>query len=85
MGNNQQLYGGNDADSLQGGSGAYQYLSGHAGDDTLVAGVGYVLAQNQGTASNFYMLVAAAMVAYGALTAAAIWLTPWGPKPREIT
>jgi Na+-driven multidrug efflux pump len=50
----------------------------------LVAGVGYVLAQNQGTASNFYMLVAAAMVAYGVLTAAAIWLTPWGPKPREI-
>ena len=50
----------------------------------LVAGVGYVLAQNQGTADSFYMLVAVAMVAYGVLTAAAIWLTPWGPKPREI-
>ena len=51
----------------------------------LVAGVGYVLAQNQGTAGHFYMLVAVAMVAYGVLTAAAIWFTPWGPKPREIT
>lgn len=50
----------------------------------LVAGVGYVLAQNQGTAGHFYMLVAVAMVAYGVLTAAAIWFTPWGPKPREI-
>ncbi len=50
----------------------------------LVAGAGYVLAQNQGTADSFYMLVAVAMVAYGVLTAAAIWLTPWGPKPREI-
>ena len=51
----------------------------------LVAGAGYVLAQNQGTADSFYMLVALAMVAYGLLTAAAIWLTPWGPKPRVIT
>jgi Na+-driven multidrug efflux pump len=50
----------------------------------LVAGVGYVLAHNQGTAGHFYMLVAVAMVAYGVLTAAAIWFTPWGPKPREI-
>jgi putative MATE family efflux protein len=50
----------------------------------LVAGAGYVLAQNQGTADSFYMLVAVAMVAYGVLTAAAIWFTPWGPKPREI-
>ena len=51
----------------------------------LVAGAGYVLAQNQGTADSFYMLVALAMVAYGLLTAAAIWLTPWCPKPRVIT
>ena len=50
----------------------------------LVAGIGYVLAQNQGTADSFYMLVAVAMVAYGVLTAAAIWLTPWGPKSRVI-
>jgi putative MATE family efflux protein len=50
----------------------------------LVAGIGYVLAQNQGTAGHFYMLVAVAMVVYGVLTAAAIWFTPWGPKPREI-
>jgi putative MATE family efflux protein len=50
----------------------------------LVAGAGYVLAQNQGTADSFYMLVAVAMVAYGVLTAAAIWLTPWGPKSRVI-
>ena len=50
----------------------------------LVAGAGYVLAQNQGTANSFYMLVAVAMVAYGVLSAAAIWLTPWGPKSRVI-
>jgi hypothetical protein len=43
-----------------------------------------VLAQNQGTAGHFYLLVAVAMVAYGLLTAAAIWLTPWAPKAREI-
>jgi putative MATE family efflux protein len=48
----------------------------------LVGGAGYVLAQNHGTADSFYMLVAVAMVAYGVLTAAAIWLTPWGPKSR---
>ncbi len=50
----------------------------------LVAGVGYVLAQNQGTAGHFYLLVAVAMVAYGVLTAVSIWLTPWAPKAREI-
>ncbi len=50
----------------------------------LVAGAGYLLAQNQGSADSFYRLVAVAMVAYGALTAAAIWLTPWGPKSRVI-
>lgn len=50
----------------------------------LVAGAGYMLAQNQGTAGQFYMLVAVAMVAYGVVTAVAIWLTPWGPKAREI-
>lgn len=49
----------------------------------LVGGAGYVLAHNQGTAGSFYMLVAVAMVAYGILTAAAIWFTPWGPKARE--
>ena len=50
----------------------------------LVAGAGSMLAQSQGTADSFYMLVAVAMVAYGVLTAAAIWLTPWGPKARVI-
>lgn len=43
----------------------------------LVAGVGYALALNQGTAHHFYMLVAWAMVAYGVLTAAAVKCTPW--------
>ena len=50
----------------------------------LVAGAGYVLAQNQGNADDFYRLVAVAMVAYGLVTAATIWFTPWGPKAREI-
>jgi hypothetical protein len=50
----------------------------------LVAGAGYVLAHNQGNADDFYRLVAVAMVAYGLVTAATIWFTPWGPKAREI-
>lgn len=45
----------------------------------LVAGAGYALAQQQATASDFYLLVAVAMVLYGVVTAAAVWFTPWGP------
>jgi Na+-driven multidrug efflux pump len=44
----------------------------------LVAGAGYWLSQNQGTADHFYGLVALAMVLYGLVTAAAVKLTPWG-------
>lgn len=44
----------------------------------LVAGAGYWLSQHQGTAGQFYNLVAAAMVLYGVVTAAAVKFTPWG-------
>ena len=43
-----------------------------------------VLAQNQGSAGHFVRLEALNVVAYGVLTAAAIWLPAQGPKPREI-
>jgi Na+-driven multidrug efflux pump len=43
----------------------------------VVAGAGYWLAQHQGTADNFYGLVAIAMVLYGAVTALAVKVTPW--------
>jgi len=43
----------------------------------LVAGGGWWLAQHQGTADNFYVLVAWAMLLYGLATAAAVALTPW--------
>jgi len=43
----------------------------------VVAGAGYWLAQHQGTANNFYGLVAIAMVLYGAVTALAVKVTPW--------
>jgi putative MATE family efflux protein len=43
----------------------------------LVAGAGYALAQHQASASDFYLLVAVAMVLYGVVTAAAVWFTPW--------
>jgi Na+-driven multidrug efflux pump len=43
----------------------------------LVAGVGYWLVQHSATASQFYALVAVAMVLYGLATAAAVQLTPW--------
>ena len=46
----------------------------------LVAGLGYWLAQNDATAEHFYTLVAVAMVLYGAVTAAAVKFTPWGPQ-----
>jgi putative MATE family efflux protein len=46
----------------------------------LVAGVGWWLAQNQGTAGHFYGLVALAMLLYGLVTAAAVAFTPWGPS-----
>ena len=45
----------------------------------LVAGAGWWLAQHQGTAGDFYGLVAWAMVVYGVVTAAAVAFTPWGP------
>lgn len=51
----------------------------------LVAGVGYVLAQHQGQADHFYMLVAVAMVLYGLVTAAAVKLTPWSAPARAAT
>jgi len=44
----------------------------------LVAGAGWWLAQNHGTASDFYVLVALAMLIYGVVTAAAVAFTPWG-------
>ena len=43
----------------------------------LVAGGGWWLAQHQGTADNFYVLVAWAMLLYGLATAAAVAFTPW--------
>ena len=46
----------------------------------LVAGLGYWLAKNHATAESFYTLVAVAMVLYGAVTAAAVKFTRWGPR-----
>jgi putative MATE family efflux protein len=46
----------------------------------LVAGAGWWLAQHQGTAGDFYGLVAVAMLLYGVVTAAAVAFTPWGPR-----
>jgi putative MATE family efflux protein len=46
----------------------------------LVAGVGWWLAQNQGTAGHFYGLVAVTMLLYGVVTAAAVAFTTWGPS-----
>jgi hypothetical protein len=46
----------------------------------LVAGVGWWLAQYQGTADHFYGLVALAMLLYGLVTAATVAFTPWGPR-----
>ena len=43
----------------------------------LVAGAGWWLAQNQGSAGSFYVLVALAMLIYGLVTAAAVAFTPW--------
>lgn len=43
----------------------------------LVAGAGYWLSQHQASASQFYTLVAVAMVLYGLATAVAVKLTPW--------
>jgi putative MATE family efflux protein len=49
----------------------------------LVAGVGWWLAQNQGTAGHFYGLVAVTMLLYGVVTAAAVAFTPWGPRQGD--
>jgi len=46
----------------------------------LVAGAGYWLARQHATASQFYTLVAVAMVLYGMVTAGAVKLTPWGVR-----
>ena len=46
----------------------------------LVAGVGAWLMARGAPAWQYFALVAAAMVAYGLATAAAIHLTPWGPR-----
>ncbi len=48
----------------------------------LVAGAGYWLSQHQGTADQFYQLVAVAMVSYGVVTAAAVKFTPWGLQKK---
>jgi hypothetical protein len=50
----------------------------------LVAGVGWWLAQNQGTADHFYGLVAVTMLLYGVVTAAAVTFTPWAAKAERI-
>jgi putative MATE family efflux protein len=47
----------------------------------LVAGVGALLSASGSSASGFFWLVAAAMVAYGMCTAAAVKLMPWGSGP----
>ena len=49
----------------------------------LVAGAGYWLAQHQASASQFYDLVALAMVVYGVVTALAVKLTSWGHRPAR--
>jgi Na+-driven multidrug efflux pump len=49
----------------------------------LVAGAGWWLAQHQGTADDFYVLVAWAMVLYGLVTAAAVAFTPWKASVRR--
>ncbi len=49
----------------------------------LVAAAGYWLSRHQGTADNFYGLVAVAMLLYGLITAAAVKLTPWGPARQS--
>ncbi|MFN0183458.1 MAG: MATE family efflux transporter [Aquabacterium sp.] len=46
----------------------------------LVAGAGAWLAAHAAGPAAYFALVAAAMVAYGLATAAAIRLTPWGPR-----
>ncbi len=46
----------------------------------LVAAAGAWLLQHQGTAGDFYGLVALAMGVYGATTAAAVAFTPWSAK-----
>ena len=51
----------------------------------LVAGVGWWLAQNQGTAGDFYGLVAMAMLLYGLVTAAAVAFTPWGSRQDDTS
>ena len=45
----------------------------------LVAGVGTWLVHSGAGAGAFFLLVAAAMLAYGLSTAAAVWFTPWRP------
>jgi len=49
----------------------------------LVAGGGWWLAQHQGTADHFYVLVALAMLLYGLATAAAVAFTPWASVKRS--
>lgn len=50
----------------------------------LVAGVGWWLARNHGTAGHFYGLVAVAMLLYGLVTAATVAFTPWAAKGERI-
>jgi hypothetical protein len=51
----------------------------------LVAGVGWWLAQNQGSAGHLYVLVAFAMLIYGVVTAAAVAFTPWAAAPGRAS
>jgi putative MATE family efflux protein len=46
----------------------------------LVIGVGWWLTAADAPLWSLFALVAAAMVAYGVLTALTVWLTPWGRK-----
>ena len=48
----------------------------------IVGGVGAWLLAHGAPAWYYFVLVGAAMVAYGISTAAAIWFTPWGPRAR---
>jgi Na+-driven multidrug efflux pump len=48
----------------------------------LVGGAGAWLMSKNAPPLHYFMLVGAAMVAYGISTAAAIWFTPWGPARR---
>jgi Na+-driven multidrug efflux pump len=49
----------------------------------VVAGGGWLLAASAAPVWTLFALVAFSMVAYGLTTAAAVYITPWGPDPRR--